>query len=315
MKALSVRSEDRYQSMSDFGKDLFIRKSPYKPVVIGAGVVIALTLAAFLVLGLGTQVEHLSMRRTVPEILTTEDSISEEERKMLQQVSDMIAKGTIQSPGDSSTTEYAYTLINSTDYDFESLRLVFRRLNERGAIESTNSSSSITDFKKGNTSKGKTYLQGEPGEFATVQAMAIFSTEDRTFRTDYVEMPLMMGEERDSSFSIQLVNKLPDEFSWTNWSGTVKTYSITAATSSTRSTLDGYSVTFSISGECVSGDERINGQLDYRLTSVSGAVVSTGSLNIPKLSKGDRFDNVKLEIYSLPAGEYRLELLDRDSRN
>ncbi len=311
MKALAIRREDRYQSMEEFGKDLFIHRNRYKYIAIAAGAVIVLALAAFLLFDPGSRVEQMSVRNPVYQYLTLKDDISADEKKMVQQVTDMLEHAELGKSPEAYSSEYRLTLKNTTDYDIGSMNFVYRTYNADGTITGSSNTSSFNNFKKGNASATTMYLDSIPARLAV---KAKFSTDDGRYQTDYVDIPIG-GEATDGAVAINITNSLPVQLQHVDYSGKISLYTVESADVSTTQLTGSYWATISISGIYDSGPTNVQGRLEYRITSESGAVLDTGTVSMPKLNPGERFDNVKIDIYSIPAGTYNLELMSYDSKN
>ncbi len=311
MKALAIRREDRYQSMEEFGKDLFIHRNRYKYIAIAAGAVIVLALAAFLLFDPGSRVEQMSVRNPVYQYLTLKDDISADEKKMVQQVTDMLEHAELGKSPEAYSSEYRLTLKNTTDYDIGSMNFVYRTYNADGTITGSSNTSSFNNFKKGNASATTMYLDSIPARLAV---KAKFSTDDGRYQTDYVDIPIG-GEATAGAVEINITNGLPVQLQYVDYSGKISLYTVESADVSTTQLTGSYWATISISGIYDSGPTNVQGRLEYRITSESGAVLDTGTVSMPKLNPGERFDNVKIDIYSIPAGTYNLELMSYDSKN
>ena len=309
MKGLAVRREDRYQNMEEFGKDLFIHRNHYKYIAIAAGVVIVLALAAFLLFDPGSRVEQMSVRKPVYQVLSAEDDISAEEKELIEQVTGLLKNATLEKSPESYSSENRMTLKNTTDYDINSMNFVYRCYDADGAIITSSNTSSFNNFKKGNAAAASIYLDKEA---VRLEVKAEFTTNDGRYRTDYVEIPIEVTEAEESELFFSVSNMLPATVKCKNYSGKVSAFSLTDVDISTEKQSDTFSITVTISGSYDSGPANTSGQLEYRITSESGAVFKTGTVYLPKMNPGERFDNVKINLYSIPAGTYYLEFVDSD---
>ncbi len=311
MKGLAIRREDRYQTMEEFGKDLFIHRNKYKYIAIAAGAVVVLAVAAFLLFDPGSRVEQMSVRNPVYEYLTLEDDLSADEKKLVEQVRDMLESAELGKSPEAYSTEYRLTLKNTTDCDIDSMSFVYRTYNADGTITRSSNTSSFNNFRKGNASATTLYLDTVP---ARLSVKAKFSTDDGRYQTDYVDIAIGAKATEDA-VTITVANGLPAQLQYIDYRGKISLYTIETADVSITQLTDSHWVTISISGSYDSGPANSEGRLEYRITSESGAVLDTGSINMPTMSPGERFDNVKIEIYSIPAGTYNLELMSYDSTN
>jgi hypothetical protein len=209
------------------------------------------------------------------------------------------------------SSEYRLTLKNTTDYDIGSMNFVYRTYNADGTITGSSNTSSFNNFKKGNASATTMYLDSIPARLAV---KAKFSTDDGRYQTDYVDIPIG-GEATAGAVEINITNGLPVQLQYVDYAGKISLYTVESADVSTTQLTGSYWATISISGIYDSGPTNVQGRLEYRITSESGAVLDTGSVSMPKLNPGERFDNVKIDIYSIPAGTYNLELMSYDSKN
>ena len=199
----------------------------------------------------------------------------------------------------------------SLDFDIDSMSLVYRAYNADGAITSSRNTGSFNNYKKGSSSAATIYMDELP---AKLEVKAKFSRDDKRFQTEYVEIPL--GEEvKDSAVTIKVTGELPVALQYIDYRGKISVYSVNNADVSTTQLTGSYWVTISLSGSYDSGPSNTQGRLEYRITSETGAVFDTGSITLPKMDPGEHFDNVKIDIYSIPAGTYYLELISYDSQN
>ena len=311
LKALAIRREDRYQTMEEFGRDLFIHRNKYKYIAIAAGAVVLLALAAFLLFDPGSRVEKMSVRNPVYQYLTLEDDLSADEKKLVEQVTEMLGNAELGKSPEAYSTEYRMTLKNTTDFDINNMNFVYRTYNADGTITGSSNTGSFNNFKKGNASAASMYMDTIPARLAV---KAKFTTDDGRYQTDYVDIPI--GEQAtDNAVSITVANGLPTQLQYIDYKGKISLYTIETADVSTTQLTASHWVTISLGGSYDSGPTNLQGMLEYRITSESGAVLETGSIRMPKLNPGERFDNVKIDIYSIPSGTYYLELMNYDSKN
>ena len=208
--------------------------------------------------------------------------------------------------------EYRLLLKNTTDYDFDSVGLVYKTYREDSTIIGSGYLASLNDFRRGNASEATLYLSDEFP--ARMEVRARFSMGEKNYQTAFVEIPL--GDlSSKAGVSVEVLNTLPASLTYKDYRGNLFTYSITDVRSAAHSSGVDYWLTITLAGTCVSGVDNTAGALGYRITDASGTVFEADVVGLTKLSPGENFDNVKIDVYPIPAGEYVLELVDYDSSN
>ena len=248
MKALSIRREDRFQTMEEFGKELFIHRNKYKYIAIAAGTVIVLALAAFLLFDPGSRVEQMSVRNPVYEYLTLEDDISSDEKQVLEQVAAMLRNTPLENGSRGYSEEYRLLLKNTTDYDFDSVGLVYKTYREDSTIIGSGYLASLNDFRRGNASEATLYLSDEFP--ARMEVRARFSMGEKNYQTAFVEIPL--GDlSSKAGVSVEVLNTLPASLTYKDYRGNLFTYSITDVRSAAHSSGVDYWLTITLAGTCL----------------------------------------------------------------
>lgn len=156
----------------------------------------------------------------------------------------------------------------------------------------------------------KLFWQGYPSnkKYNYVQKQTVtqsqFREETQTIKKDYGDKSTTFN------FSLELPScpATVNEYNWKDEiSSTVRIDKIVAKYDKN---LDGtYDVTFNLTGEKIYGDEGYE-VITYKLYDSENYIVGNGTVWAGKLSKGDKFKNVKEYIYNLKPGTYRLEILD-----
>lgn len=303
MKGLALHYEDRYQSMAEFGKDLFIHRNKYKFIAIAACAAAVIAVAGILLFGPGTRVETMSESRRVTEVYTISDNISADEKEMLEQVSRILEDTEFHMDSDGY---YIASIENKSDYN---MNVTFSmRAEDSGGVIVVNTSASGGEWPCGSTIMPRFYSNYNGTIKMYVRANINYN--DKSFRTEFV--PVELSSE-NIGFSIELKTQLPFSFTYKGYSSTAK-YTISSFDFNSTKYNTEYSVDLYFGGIYESGPSNEYGYMSYRLLNENGAVVSSGNISISQLNPGDRFENVRVSIYEgLPAGNYTLELSERET--
>lgn len=108
--------------------------------------------------------------------------------------------------------------------------------------------------------------------------------------------------------------QMPQEYKYAVGARIYSRYTFTDIDAEINRSFDDYNIVLSIAGEKtgdINGAEGThNGYIRFKLYDDEGYVTETGTIMMPSYSVGDKFRDVKEYIYSVPAGHYRLELMD-----
>lgn len=299
MKALAVNPQDRYQSMEDFGKDLFVHKNRYKFVAISACLVAVAAVAALLLFKPSTEVEVLKADNSVIPAYTLADDITSEDRETIKQLEAILDAAEL------STDNFndVLSVSNNSGRSFERVYFTVRCKSADGAIVA-NGGNSINDWADGESGKVELYLNTTSREGLSYYARAEALCGDRLLQTDF--MPI--ESELRPAVSVELVNRLPETFESSNYSGYQK-YEITACEFDIKGGSGTYYGDATLSGTVLRGNAS-SGYISYRITDAEGVVYDSGEVFISDLKEGDRFANLTVYITSLKEGEYFLELFE-----
>ena len=300
MKALAVDPTERYQSMEEFGKELFagIHTNWYKYVAIAAVAVAAVTTACVLLFGGDTRVETMERARTVSssEIVAVQN-LTREETDMLDQLTEVLENASF--AWDNSYIRV--NLKNDTDYEFEQVRLDYRVYDSKGTVIE-NAWDTVKDWEQEGGFSSRIYCYDQ--ELGDIQVRGTITAGDRQFQTEYVKLS-SDGIQQEAGFTVELKNKLPAIFQCEGYQRS-QTYTITSF--EMKPSGDAFYVYFG--GSYDRGPDNTTGYIAYRLTDVSGKVFDTGSISLGQLRAGDEFANVSEFFYNIPSGHYILELSD-----
>ncbi|MBR0160999.1 MAG: serine/threonine protein kinase [Oscillospiraceae bacterium] len=311
MKALAIRREDRYQSMQEFGKDLFVHRNIYKRIAIAAVAVALLATSAFLLFKPDTQVEvrHIKDSNTVTQTLGIhDDGLSKDEMAVLEQMTEILKKGSLSKSTEQHSSYYVFPVTNETEYKMDNMALRLQLYNNDGAVIE-NTVDSISEWESGSSYVARFYYYGTPPARAEIRA--VIKMEDTYLQTDYIDIPLSI-EDAEIPISLTFVGDLPKTVSYQGYNRTL-TYSISSFTvdvSTWYGSGDGYSGSVYFGGTYESGPDNDCGYVNYRVTDASGVVYDSGTVSFPKMSAGERFENSRIYISGLTPGDYYLELTD-----
>lgn len=306
MKALAVNPQDRYRSMAEFGKDLFIHKNKGRRIAMLSVAAAVLAVAAFFIFKPEEKLDIQEAQGGTYEIVTLEDKLSEEEEKELRQIVEMVSNLTLVQKKEGYSTYFVTELENSSDYDFEHFQPEVCFYDADGVNIGT-SWGDNSALKRGE-SKGLRFSSYGSSKVESAEIRAIVRDGDRGLDTGLI--PIEVSGIVDEPIVVELQNQLPDTITYENYSGEVSTYSITDVTFSTTEMSSDYWLYGYIAGTFESGPANQSAYLKYQVLNEDGEEVAEGSVNLPKLREGDRFENADFTCYSLPAGHYTVVLLD-----
>ncbi len=308
MKALSVRREDRYQTMAAFGKDLFVHKNKnrWAYAAILAAAVTAASFGAYAVYDyyhpVKTSVEIIPVANPVAEVYTLESNIGSSEKSMLNKATRLLQDDLVLLLDDNKY--YNTTITNSTGYDLEDAELALRCYNEEGTII-RNGSYRIGNWENGTAAQPEIY-NGKADETAEVSLMLSFSCNNKKYRTAFVPVTT---EAAGKTIDIDLANKLPAKLEYSGYNGKVQVTITGFSYENYRRSTDSYYAYLYFNGSVDRRDSEVSySYINYRLTDEGGAVISTGSISFSGLKTGDKFRTNGTYIDNLTAGKYSLEL-------
>ena len=314
MKALAMDPKDRYQTMQEFGKDLFVHRN-YKYIAIGvaaAAVVVVGVLGWYAATHKGdTVIETMKVANEVSEIVTLASNPSAEERNMLEKVSETFKSNAVVSVDESNSYNnyYRITVRNDSGMDLEDVRLNFNFYDKDGTILG-NGGCSISNWGAGDTASQSFYCNVQNPDHVEIRAW--FDEGDKTLRTDYQQVEFSAEDTQGKEFSIELANDLPCQVRSNSYDGSF-TYEFTSCTPDINNyKKNTYSVTMRVGGSLIKGSKVSSNYYgaNYRVVDENGTLYDSGTVNIPALKEGERFENVSIYIGELPAGHYTLELSD-----
>lgn len=297
MRALSLNPEDRFQSMEEFGKDLFIHRNKYKVITLAACLIAAAAIVTALVLPHGTNVVVDSNKPKT--VYTQADLIPEAESKKLDLLTTLMEENT-----SIECEDYYYYVVtkNTTGYEYDNLYIYARFLSADNTLIGSGTLS-VGEWDENRSIRDYVYCNQEPAE---VQIKMSYDMEDGRYETGYVSIPYSAQEK----YTITVLNTLPQELHYKNYSNKTSKFEITAIDIQTES----YGMVYIyIDGQKISGEKEDYEYLDYRLVSASGAVVETGNVYLPRLSSGERFENASVSFYDLAPGSYQFELCSKEN--
>lgn len=298
MRALSMNPEDRFQSMAEFGKALFIHRNKSKEITIAACLIAVLSVILWVAIPRETSVTTLAVERAPKTVYTQADEIPAEEAKKLELLTEILQENTVVEQED----YYFYVNTkNLTDYTYENLYIYVRFLTEDDTLLGS-STLLIKEWEKERNFRDYVYCNDSP---AVIQLKMSFDVGDNRYETDYVDV----SYNTSSKYDVTINNTLPQELSYTDYSNKKSTFEITAIDVE----VSYSTVSIHVDGQKISGPAQNYEYLDYRVTSASGAVVKTGTLSIPRLASGEKFENATVSLYDLEPGAYQFELSDKVS--
>ena len=306
MKALAVYPQDRYRSMAEFGKDLFIHKNKGRRIAMITVAAAVLAVAAFFIFKPEETLDIQEAQGGSYEIVTLEDKLSKEEEKELRQITEIISDLTLVQQKENYSSYYVTELKNNSDYDFEHFQPQVCFYDADGVNVGT-SWGDNSELKRGET-KELRFSYYSSSEVERAEIRAIVRDGERGLDTGLI--PIEISAQVEEPIAVELKNQLPDTITYEHYNGEVSTFSITDVSFSTTGMSGDYWLYGYIAGTFESGPENQNAYLNYQVLNEAGEEVGNGSISLPKLRHGDRFENAGFTCYSLPAGHYTVVLLD-----
>ena len=306
MKALAVYPQDRYHSMAEFGKDLFVHKNKGRRIAMISVAAAVLAVAAFFVFKPKPEVDIQEATGGKYVLVSMEDDLTSEERKELQQIIDMISGLTLVETKEGYSTYYVTDIENRSDYDFERLQPQLCFYDENGVnIRTTwGDTASLAQGEKKNY-RFSYYSYDKP---AKAELRVIVRDGERGLDTGLI--PVNISELEEEPLTVELENELPTTLTYENYRGEPATYLITDVKINTSGSSDSFRISASVEGSYESGPSNQSGYLNYRIINEDGEEVDSGTVSLPKLREGDRFENATFSCSSLPSGRYTIVLSD-----
>ena len=307
MKALSVDRNQRFQTIGEFGKALFIHRNYYKMIAIGAGAAAVLTLAILALHSPGQRIEDLKVYRVAKPVYTQNDSLNDDEKTVIRQMGDLISQCSIEP----SPTQNGYQQIlieNTTGYDLGDIEIYFKMYEKDGTVCGS-TWTRVNDFEKGKRAAASFWGQGMKPDHVETKVQIEYN--DKTLETPYY--PLSAEGFGDHSLqAVQVVMSPTLPVSVQYLSGSAKAvYRITSVTPDVRYSGSDYYMNIILAGVCEScSNDSWGGSINYRLTNENGSVIASSSVRLPKLKSGETFDYVEIYVSNLEKGIYTLELSD-----
>lgn len=299
MRALAVDRSERFQSMEEFGKDLFVHRNKYKLIAGAAVAVAAVAVAVLLIFKPGTRVETMQSARTVTQVYTAADQLSAEEQSVMDAVEAAAAEITLKAGQSGSVAR----LVNTTGKDFTGVRCNFRIFDEEGTIVYDSSMGGSFDWPADGVISPSYYYAGNDGVDIYVQLN--YKYEDKSYRTAFIPI-----EAPEAAFSITLVTELPARLTYKGYSSKA-VYEIDSFESSYTLLTEECSGKVYFGGSGVSGEEKY-AYLKYEIRDKDGVLYENGNVSMPEVAPGEKFRNVAVSFW-LPHGEYYMTLMDYDS--
>ena len=299
MRALSLNPQDRFQTMDEFGKELFVHRNKYKMIAAAACLIAVLSVILWVAIPRGTEVQTLEVERKPKTVYTQADNIPAEESKKLDLLTEILEENTvIELEG----TYYYVTTKNVTNYTYENLNIYARFLSDDDTLLGSGTLV-IKEWESERNFRDYVYCNQDP---AVIQLKMSFDVGENRYETDYVDVSYT----NSTKYDLIINNALPQKLTYTNYSHKTSTFEITAIDweCETSGYMDIY-----VDGQKVSGETQSYESLNYRVTSTSGAVIKTGSLSIPQLASGEKFENAIVSLYDLEPGTYHFELSNADN--
>ena len=306
MKALAVDPEERYQSMEEFGKDLFVHKNRYKTIAIVACVLAVAAAASVFVFKPSQVVETMKVENPVEVVLSLEsEDLGKNERAVLEEITNEIRDNGILVPTDNNY--YKIDMKNTTDYSLQDVQVKVSFYDNNNALTQTNSSS-VDKWEKGAVTSPSVYCRTQ--DLTKAQVRVLFTLDGSRLQTEYIEVPI--GKDAESAVEITLITDLPVTFKCDNYRGHFE-YEISGFRFSVSNyRKDTYYVELYFEGTALSTDTKESnyGGFTYKLRDEDGVLVNTGNASMPGLDSGERFKNLRSYVGELPAGFYTLELTE-----
>ncbi len=324
MKALSLKKEERYASLVDFGKDLFPIKKNKSLTPIAAVLALILVGGAIYVWRHPQRAEDITIRAelpvaNIPELIVPleDESVSTQERQMVNEIVTFLQESWLVCTEQVSYRErYEMILRNATEYDVEKATFYIRFLSADG-VDVCEAQDSISKWSSGDAFVAhfadNTINYHDSAETAELH-MRLWSGE-KWIDTDYVpvllDRPSPDGSQTENrgapaAVFVKVSNKLPQTFTDHSYYQQEDKISITEVSKSPDS-----SSAYVISGTYVSGTAPCYFlDVDYKLTDKNGVVYDSGSIYIDYLYPGDRFEEKIWLSSDLPPGEYLLTFIE-----
>ena len=304
MKALAVNPSERYQSMEEFGKDLFVHRNRYKIIAITACVVAVLAAVAVFVLKPSQVVETMKVENPVEAALSLDsEKLNEKDRSVLEAITKEVRENGILTPAEGNY--FTLDLENKTGYTLKDVQFKISFYNEKSILAYTNSSS-LDKWEKDAKASPSVYSRiANPGK---VEMRVIFSCDDSRLQTEYLEIPV--EKDAASAVTITLVNELPATFDCKTYSGEFQ-YELTGFRYTISDSYRGtYYVQLYFEGTALqtSTKESNYGAIEYKVRDQAGVLIDSGSVSMPGLDSGERFKNASAYISELQPGTYSVEL-------
>ena len=304
MKALAVLPQDRYQSMADFGKDLFIHKNRGRRIAYISVAAAMLAVAAFFAFKPEATVDVQEREKGTYVIVGTQDELTPEEQDKLQQVTDMLTDLSLEKNEESYSTGYSLEIRNTSNYDFEALQTTIRYFDGDG-VEIGSSHGNADTLKKGETRNISFTTYGK-AKLERAEIRATVRDDERGLITDWI--PLGVTEVTAEAFSVELQNSLPETFTYSGRDGTEYSYTITDFSYTTNDVGNSYWTYCYLAGTYDRGPDDRGGYLSYEVLNEDGEAVDSGTLSMSRLRQGDSFEKQSFTVYSLPKGHYTVVL-------
>lgn len=108
--------------------------------------------------------------------------------------------------------------------------------------------------------------------------------------------------------------QMPQEYKYAIGARIYSRYTFADIKVETKRYFENYTVVLKVSGEKTGdfdgAEGTHNGYICFKLYDAEGYVVETGTIMLQSYAIGDKFRNVEEYIFDVPAGHYRLELMD-----
>ena len=235
--------------------------------------------------------------------MTVVGEVYHETRNALLALEEAVKEMSIERTG---TSEYNFTIANTSDMNFEYAQLVVKGYDEKG-VNTASGTGYLSQWNSGVTVTDSVWMEGE-FETATAQVIITYNYQNYTFD------PVDIGVIDNLAINVD-VPTTPKSVSYTYWKTETTRCNITDISYETGNWNDGETTlyifisgekTHDASGDAYSRDCRIG----WKLYDDSGAVVDSGTCYSGDCAVGEQFKNVKISVHGLKAGTYRLEILD-----
>lgn len=303
MKALSFRREDRYQTMEQFGKDLFIHKNRGRRIAMIATAAAVLVVCAFLLLW--PQGKVVVEEADDPEyvLLDFSDDLTAEEKKKLQELTALLSNVRLVKKTENYSRFYILELENSTGYDLPGLYFRIISFDQEDA-QIGNTTCPSMDVAKGEKQEFR-FSANSSDEAARIELRAYISEGNRALETPSVAVPV--EDLGNTAVTVVLKNTLPEKLRYI-LNNDISKYTITNCTITTSGSGSYTWIYFYLDGTYDAGPDNQVGYLSFRVLNASGREVDSGSFSLPKMKPGDRFENVRVSAYLKEEGDFTLVL-------